>query len=298
MSKKYLVLDIGGSSIKYAVMTEDIEFISKGKVKTPMDCIESFIEVIGTIYDNCKNEIEGIAISMPGFIDSKRGYVKLGGMLEYNNDKFIVDILQERCPTKITIANDAKCAAAAELWKGSLKDYDDGIVAVLGSGVGGAVVKDKKILNGKNFFAGEFSFMITDTNTAKVGYDHMWGGINGAAALNKAIAETKGLPLEEMDGFKVFELVNSGDEEANEILDKFTLKLAAHLFNLHCVLDAEIIAIGGGISEQDILIEYIQKNLKKLFDEIPYDLPRVEVIRCTFRNDANLIGALYNFLEI
>ena len=73
----------------------------------------------------------------------------------------------------------------------------------------------------------------------------------------------KNLAKEEVDGFKVFELVNSGDKEATDVLDKFTYQLAAQLYNLHCVLDTEAIAIGGGISEQDILIEYIQKNIEK-----------------------------------
>ena len=146
MGNKYLVLDIGGSSIKYALMTECVEFLEKGKVATPQDSIESFVNVIGDLYDKYKDKIEGIAISMPGLIDSKNGYARTGGWLRYNDDKYIVKILQERCPTKIKIQNDAKSAALAEVWKGSLKEYNDGIVVVLGTGVGGAVVKIGKYL--------------------------------------------------------------------------------------------------------------------------------------------------------
>lgn len=269
MGNKYLVLDIGGSSIKYALMTECVEFLEKGKVATPQDSIESFVNVIGDLYDKYKDKIEGIAISMPGLIDSKNGYARTGGWLRYNDDKYIVKILQERCPTKITIQNDAKSAALAEVWKGSLKEYNDGIVVVLGTGVGGAVVKDRKILNGKHFFAGEFSYIWTDTTFAIDSTDNMWGYVNGASALNGAVAMAKNLAKEEVDGFKVFELVNSGDKEAIDVLDKFTYQLAAQLYNLHCVLDTEVIAIGGGISEQDILIEYIQKILKRYLIKFP-----------------------------
>ena len=77
--KKYLVLDIGGSSIKYAMMNESAEFLSKGSVKTPLDCIESLVEIIGQIYDDYKFEIEGMAISMPGVLDSDTGYAYSGG---------------------------------------------------------------------------------------------------------------------------------------------------------------------------------------------------------------------------
>ena len=170
---------------------------------------------------------------------------------------------------------------------------------VLGTGVGGAIVKDRKIHNGKHFFAGEFSYIWTDTTFAIDGTNNMWGYVNGAAALNGAVTMAKNLAKEEeVDGFKVFELVKSGDKEAIEVLDKFTYQLAAQLYNLHCVLDTEVIAIGGGISEQDILIESIQKNIQKIFDKVPFYIPRVKVVRCKFRNDANLIGALYNFLGL
>ena len=79
---KYLVLDIGGSAIKYALMTEELEFIEKGKKPTPRDNIENFVEVVGEIYDEYKDDIEGMAISMPGVLDSEKGYTYTGGSLD------------------------------------------------------------------------------------------------------------------------------------------------------------------------------------------------------------------------
>jgi predicted NBD/HSP70 family sugar kinase len=78
---KYLVLDIGGSAIKYALMTEELEFIEKGKKPTPRDNIEHFIETVGGIYDEYKDDIKGMAISMPGVLDSKKGYAYTGGFI-------------------------------------------------------------------------------------------------------------------------------------------------------------------------------------------------------------------------
>ena len=131
--KRYLVLDIGGSSIKYSIMTEKAEFLEKGNVTTPKEKLEEFVETIGCLYDKYKEEISGIAISMPGIIDSEKGYAYTGGSLLYNNNKEIVKILKKRCPVNITIENDGKCAALAEVWKGTLKDCNDGIVIVLGT---------------------------------------------------------------------------------------------------------------------------------------------------------------------
>jgi predicted NBD/HSP70 family sugar kinase len=298
---KYLVLDIGGSAIKYALMTKELKFIEKGNISTPKDNIESFVEAVGKLYDQYKDQIEGMAISMPGVLDSEKGYAYTGGHLEYNGGKEIVKILQERCKVKITIENDGKCAALAEVWKGSLKNYNDGVVIVLGTGVGGGIVRDKKIHKGKNFFAGEFSFMATNVNDTKK-IENCWGFVNGSRALVDATAKVKNIPAEELDGYKVFEYANNKDEDVLRVLDDFTYKLAVQIFNLQCVLDPEIFAIGGGISAQDILIEYIQKNVEKhhkSFENIngfDFYIPSPKVVRCEFRNDANLIGALYNFI--
>ena len=292
---KYLVLDIGGSAIKYALMTEEVEFIEKGKKPTPIDNIENFIETVGGIYDEYKYDIEGMAISMPGVLDSQKGYTYTGGSLTYNNGKEIVRILQERCPIKIRIENDGKCAALAEVWKGSLKDYDDGIVIVLGTGVGGGIVRDKKIYKGKNFFAGEFSFVATNINDTE-DTENWWGFKSGSKALLGAAAKAKNIPIEELDGYKVFEYANNNDKDILKVLDDFTQNLAVQIFNLQCILDPEVVAIGGGISSQDILIEYIQKNVNKYHTNFEYGVPKPNIVRCKFRNDANLIGALYNFI--
>lgn len=295
---KYLVLDIGGSAIKYAIMTGKIEFIEKGKTATPHDSIESFLEVVGDIYDKYKDDIEGIALSMPGVLDIEKGYAYSGGALTYISGKEIVKILQERCPTKITIENDGKCAALAEVWKGSLKNYNDGVVIVLGTGVGGGVIINREIRKGKNFFAGEFSFIATDINNTQ-SLENCWGFVSGSKALMDASAKAKNIPVEELDGYKVFEYANNKDEDILKVLDDFTYKLAVQIFNLQCILDSEVFAIGGGISAQDILIEYIQKNVDKYHKSLKIKMPNVpkpNVVNCEFRSDANLIGALYNFI--
>ena len=297
MEDKYLVLDIGGSAIKYALMTNEGAFLEKNKVKTPLDSIESFVEVIGKIYDHYKEQIKGIAISMPGVIDAERGYSHTGGFLTYNSDKEIVKILQERCPVKITVENDGNCAALAEVWQGSLKGCRDGVVIVLGTGIGGGIIIDGKVHRGRNFFAGEFSF-IRNNSGIKNNIDNLWGMNNGSAALSKFFAEKKGLNPEDVDGFRVFESINSEDEEALELLEDFANNLAAQIINIQCILDPERVSIGGGISEQAILIDYINKKLEEQYDSIDFYVPRITVQKCTFCNDSNLLGALYNYMNI
>ncbi|SKA73829.1 Sugar kinase of the NBD/HSP70 family, may contain an N-terminal HTH domain [Clostridium sp. USBA 49] len=294
----YLVFDVGGSAIKYALMNQKAEFLEKGQVPTPQDTIENFVNAIGGIFDKYKDRIEGIAISMPGRIDSDRGYAYSGGHLKYNYDKDICSILQKRCPVPITIENDGKCAALAEAWIGSLSDCNDAIVVIIGTGIGGGIIKDKKLHKGPHFTAGEFSYIITnDIDTEGEVSKSLWGYEGGYLGLIKPVSERKNIPIEKLDGRKVFEMANNGDKDVLQILDSYCYKLVRQLFNLQYIYDPEKIAIGGGISSQDILMEYIQKNIEKLANSLPHNIVIPEVVRCKFRNDSNLIGALYHYLN-
>lgn len=294
----YLVFDVGGSSIKYALMNEKAEILEKGQEPTPKDTIEQFTDTIGNIYDRYKERIKGIAVSMPGIIDSKTGYAYTGGAIKYIYKKNIVSILQKRCPVPITIENDGKCAALAESWKGSLKDCSDGIVVVLGTGVGGGIIKDGKLHKGKHFTAGEFSYILTNSPAYEGEDSEIWSNQAGYKGLIIPVSIAKNIPFEELDGYKVFEMVKNGDEEVLRILDDYCYKMAVQLFNLQYIYDPEKIAIGGGISAQDILIECIKKNVEKHAASLKYKIAKPEVVRCEFMNDSNLIGALYNFLNM
>lgn len=86
-----------------------------------------------------------MALSMPGIIDPERGYQYTGGALRYIDKLETVEVLKKRCPTNITIGNDAKCAANAEIGFGNLQDIQDGAVVILGTGIGGCLIKDHKV---------------------------------------------------------------------------------------------------------------------------------------------------------
>lgn len=291
----FLIFDVGGQAIKYALMNEKAEFIEKGNVPTPTDTIENFVVTVGEIFDKYENTIEGIGMSMPGRIDSDRGYLYTGGALEYNNDKEMASILEKRCPVPITIENDGKCAALAESWIGNLKDCVDSIVIVIGTGIGGGIIKDKKLHKGIHSIAGEFGFIHTNSSETQDKNSGMFSSLCGTPALCSSVANVKSLPIEEVDGYKVFQYAKSGDTDVLTILDDYCYNLSLQIYNLQHIYDPEKFAIGGGISKQDIFIEYIQKNIEKCASEIPY-LIKPEILRCKFFNDSNLIGALYTYL--
>ncbi len=292
---KVLVIDIGGTFIKYACMDENMAILTRGSVKTPTESREQLIEEIGKIYDDM-SDIDGISISMPGIIDSENGYCSMGGALQYNNDFYLRSSLYKRCPVKIHMENDAKCAAMAEATVGNLNDVSDGFVLIFGTMIGGAFIKDHKLHKGKHFSAGEVSYINTIRDGAPL-VENVWGNRCGTPYLCRLFADKKNIGVEDVDGVMVFKAVNNNDEDALECLQQYTKEIAVQIFNIQSILDLERIAIGGGISAQPVFIEYIKDNLKALYKECIYHVPPAEVVTCKFQNDANIIGALQCFIN-
>ena len=101
----------------------------------------------------------------------------------------------------------------------------------------------------------------------------------------------------DLDGFRVFELADAGDERILGMLDEYARIAAVQIYNMQCLLDVEAVAIGGGISARADLIDRIRRQLQAIFDaEAAYQIPQAmpKVMACTFRNDANLIGAWHD----
>lgn len=107
---KILTIDIGGTYIKYARMTEDMAVLSRGKCPTPQDGREALIGALAGLFD--EESVDGIAVSLPGIIDAERGFVVMGGALRYNDGFALRDALQERCGVKIHLENDANLFGA------------------------------------------------------------------------------------------------------------------------------------------------------------------------------------------
>lgn len=288
-----LVLDIGGSSIKYAHMNDEAEIFQRGEVPTPLDKIESLMYTIRGIYEEVKDEVNGIAISMPGNIDCSTGHIYSSGALKYNEGINIIDKIHEHINLPISVENDGKSAALAEVWKGNLSSCSDGIVMILGTGIGGGIIKNRKIHKGNHFFAGEFSFLMQDVNN--LDFHNVFALKGSTYALIMEAADVKKIQPQSINGHDVFKWINDNDPDVLEVFEKFTMNIAMEIHNLQCILDPEKILIGGGISKQPILVKKIRENLEKIYENIPFNIPHATVDVCKYFNDSNLIGALYNY---
>lgn len=286
--KKYLVFDWGGTEIKYALMSEDAEIMDKNAVPSPLkeDTRDIFISMLDDVVSLYQEDISGIAISSPGIIDAEKGIIEGVSTFPYMNG-FSVNALEERYHMPVTIDNDAKCAAMAELWKGSLKDVQNGAVLIIGTHLGGALILDGKIYRGRHNSAGEYSSVC-------IGKD-LYADRLGTPLLCRKVSES--LHLDHVcDGREAFTYINQG--KGTDALHAYTDELAVFLFDLNMILDLEKISIGGGISAQDMFMESLTESVKKTAASHPdvkqgVKLPVPVIEACRYHNQANVIGALY-----
>jgi predicted NBD/HSP70 family sugar kinase len=291
----YGVFDVGGSAIKYALMNESGQFIEKSSLPTPKEGIDPFLDTMISVVErfDSTHRLKGIALSMPGAVDVKTGIIGGISAIPYIHGPNFKEILLERTGLPVEMENDANCAGLAEGWIGAAKDVEDYICIVIGTGIGGALVLNKKIRHGSNLHGGEFGFMIMEGYLDDQG--EMWSHLGATGALVRQIAKLKGVDPDTLDGKKVFEMADNGDEEVQAEIEKFIKRIAVGIFNLQYAIDPEKILIGGAISQRAGLIDQINEALSQMKNDI-HRLP-VKVERCQFGNDSNLIGALYHFLQ-
>ncbi|KRG15014.1 ROK family protein [Lederbergia galactosidilytica] len=294
--RKFLVLDIGGTSIKTAVMNERAEILSEKKLPTPATGDGAIFKVIREIFFKQKEiypELSGLALSIPGAVDVETGYVSYAGaVLDVIGVKIKEELADLGVP--VEVENDANCAALAEKWKGNAQDCENFLCVTIGTGIGGAIFSRNEIVHGVEGMAGEFGLMMLDThadipelleqrNFSR--YSSTW---NMVARLNKHFGEEK-------TGEEWFELYDEQNAEVMEIIHSFYDRLSIGIINLMHIFAPEKIVIGGGISSRPELIPYVKKQIAKVPTAIA---TKMKIQECKQKNKAGLIGALYHYQKM
>ena len=201
--------------------------------------------------------------------------------------------LEARLGVPVSVENDAKCAALAELWKGAVQSYPTSLIAVLGSGIGGAIIIDAssiKVCAVKREKSVRFFVILIRARKKQ----SLW-----PEELSCLVGARYGQTLDRVfeDGREIFEYVKQQDPRVYPLFEEYCWNLAMVLFNIDYVLDLDCIALGGGISAQDILIEKVQECFMQLRSQYKEDDHDPVIVRCAFKNEANLLGAMYHFLQ-
>lgn len=287
-----LSFDIGGSSVKYAVIEKTGKILAKGKKTTPQEKEEFFrlIENVAASYRRAYT-IEGAGFSFPGAVDDVSGVIGGSSALPYIHDFPIRQELERRLSLSAALENDANCAALGESWLGVGKEHEDFVFLVIGTGIGGAVVKGKRIHHGKHLHGGEFGYMVSDAS------HRILSDTGSTRILAERVADAKGLPREEMDGRKAFALADAGDADALQAVSAMYEALAMAIYNLQYAIDPEIFVLGGAVSERPGFAEEIGKRVDIILKDVGVARIRPVIRPAQFGNDANLLGAVRALLN-
>lgn len=297
MDKNYLAIDIGGTSIKVAIVTDEGKLLDKKSYPTPQDSYDELLKTIKNIVAFYKknHKLLGIGFAIPAATDSVNGIIKSKGSLIYIKNQSFIEDLKTTETLPMIIENDANCAALAEVWLGSAKNNNNIVFLVIGTGIGGAVINNRKVSSGANLFAGEFGYGIHNFDYENLSGD-IWSLTSATQILVNEAAEVLGIEANELNGKKVFQLAYENNT-LKSLIDKFFFNLAIGIHNIQYYMDPEKIIIGGGISQRSDLIDEINNRLKIIYNKLGIDEIFPKLDTCTFNNDANLLGAVYKYIN-
>ena len=270
-------VDVGGTTVKLGFFDEEGNLLEKWEIptRTQDDGKNILPDVAASILDKMKErgvsreDITGVGIGAPGPVDAKGTVyvaVNLGwGTFSLKNE------LQSLLNLPVEAGNDANVAALGEMWKGGGQGYSNVVAVTLGTGVGGGIIVDGKILSGATGAGGEIGHIhVMDgeperCNCGNHGCLEQYASATGIVRLAKRRLAEDDKPSalrgeENISAKAVFDAVKAGDELAMEVAERFGKILGKTLAGIAAVVNPEIFVIGGGVSKAGpILLDYIQK---------------------------------------
>ncbi|HDR5273319.1 TPA: ROK family protein [Bacillus thuringiensis] len=288
--KEYIAFDIGGTQIKYGIVSEIGRVLKRKTVATEIhlggeQTIQKLIYVSKKIMN--EHTIAGIGISTTGIVDISKGIVTGGAdHIQGYRTIPIIDRLQEILKVPVSIDNDVNCAAFGEKWNGSGREKENFIMLTLGTGIGGAIFIDGELYRGHSFSAGEWGNMLIEGKPFEE--------VASISGLIRLVRKYKGKG--EWNGRLIFELYDKGDQEVAQAVRIFFKHLAIGISNLAYIFNPEKIIIGGGITDRgNEFLKEVKEEVSKYLNQEIYNNCEIELAQNG--NCAGMIGAIYHFLH-
>ena len=313
MTQKIIGIDLGGTSVKLAIISQEGELLKKWSIRTNSldngkhivpDIIASIQEHL-ELYGLTTADFTGIGMGSPGKVDSQAGTVIGAYNLGWSNLQEIGKVFKSTFNLPFFIGNDANVAALGEQWQGAGKGNLDVVMFTIGTGVGGGIVANGRLVTGQGGAAGEVGHLVVDTEygfectCGKKGCLEAVASATGIVNLvHKFSGEYEGnSPIkididngDEVTSKDIFDAAKKGDIFANMIVDKFVGYISLAISHIANTLSPSHIVIGGGVSAAgDFLLNKIKA---KVYD---YTFPQIretcQVTLAELGNDAGVIGA-------
>ena len=284
--------DIGGTFIKYGIMSSDGKLSSQGKMETPVEqAPEQIPSVIASKVAEFKQElaIDHIGISSCGLVDHQSGKIIFSSNIPNYSGLPLAEEVSKRTGLPVKIENDVRCAGLGEMAYGAGRGKQDVVLLTLGTGIGGAIINDGKLIRGNGNLAGELGHMtiVHNGEPCPCGNVGCFERYASTSALTRFYEQITG---EKIGGKAIMDRKQKSEPAANDAYDTFISYLVTGLVNIAHLYNPEVIIIGGGITAQgqkfldDIEQAYKQKVMKVYKDTTKLVLAELE-------NDAALYGA-------
>ena len=313
MSKKIIGIDLGGTSVKLAILTTAGDIQEKWSIKT--NILDEGSHIVPDIIESIKHRFEthgltkddflGIGMGSPGVIDSEAGTVIGAYNLNWKTLQLVKQQFEAELGLPFFIDNDANVAALGEQWVGAGENNPDVVFMTLGTGVGGGVIAAGNLVRGVKGAGGELGHITVDFEApfactcGKKGCLETVASATGIVNLTRRYAEEYAgdAKLKQMidDGQEVtakdvFDLAKEGDDLALIVYRHFSDYLGVACANIAAVLNPAYIVLGGGVSAAG---EFLLEGVRKVFAEnsFPQIKESTQLVLATLGNDAGVLGA-------
>ncbi|MGB8454180.1 MAG: ROK family glucokinase [Anaerocolumna sp.] len=299
-------IDIGGTSVKLGLFTENGNLLDKWEISTRKDDNGSHIleDVAGSIKKKIaeanllKDNIIGIGIGVPGPVTEDGtviNCVNLGWGV-FN----VAEETKRLTGFKAKAGNDANVAALGEMWQGGGRGYKNLIMVTLGTGVGGGVILNGEILTGSNGAAGEIGHITVNyeeedkCNCGRTGCLEQFASATGIVKEAKRLLEKSSEPsklrdIQHLTAKAIFDYAKEGDKLSNELVEQLCKYLGIAMSHVAHVVDPQAFVIGGGVSKAgsmltDLIKKYYENN-------VLFALQNKEFKLAELGNDAGIYGS-------
>ncbi|MSV35453.1 MAG: ROK family protein [Bryobacterales bacterium] len=289
-------VDLGGTNLRAAAISRDGKLLHKVTGAVPVNggrdaVIADMVGSIETLRDGLPGQtLAGVGVGIPGFILLDAGVVSVAPNLPGFENFAVRDAIEKRLGAMVILENDANAAALGEQWMGAGRDIEDLVLLTLGTGIGGGIIANGRVLHGALGMAGELGHITVSPNGYPCGCGNngcveKYASATAVSAMAQLLNLGQGLSSEE-----VFHLAKSGNERARMIFDTVGDALGILLGNLINTFNFPLYLLGGGLTAAWELFEpAMRKELAHRSFIYRNNPPRVE--RAALGGDAGLYGA-------
>lgn len=314
MYKKFIGIDLGGTSVKLAILTAEGDIQQKWTIPTNINDEGAHIvpDIVASIkhhldlYKMTADDFQGIGMGSPGAVDREAGTVEGAFNLNWKTLQPVREVIEREIGIPIFIDNDANVAALGEKWRGAGADDRDVVFVTLGTGVGGGIIAEGNLIHGTAGSGGEIGHMTVepggfDCTCGKKGCLETVASATGVVKLARKHAEEYAGNAQlksiiddgqEITSKMIFDLAKEGDELAVLVVDRAAYYLGLACSHIGNLLNPAYIVIGGGVSAAG---EYLLEQVRTYFADFTF--PNVKktthIKLAALGNDAGIVGACY-----